>query len=312
MAKGAKVPAPTAEERALQKAQADLLGTQRQILEAQQAQQKVLLPFLAEQEGYNIELDDAGNIKKISKTPNETDELRKTLDKELAERSLKALRGELPIDPNLERELEKQETTLRERLQSQFGPGYETSSPGIESLGELTRNAEGLRASARRGELTLSEQLGLAREQQNDFSRMSSQDFIRQISTGDQLTAAGAFGQVASGYGNAQAPYIAQRQMQFQANQAGRSGIYGLLGSAIGAAGQIFSSPAAGAAIFSDEKLKSDATPIGWHNRLGIPIYVYTIGGERKIGVFASDVEPKLPGAVGRRFGYKTVQYRAL
>jgi hypothetical protein len=312
MAKGASVPAPSAEERALQQSQADLLNTQKQILQSQQAQQKVLLPFFAEQEGYNVELDDAGNIKSISKTPNETETLRNTLDKELAERSLKALRGELPVDPNLEKSLKTQEETLKDRLTKQFGPGYETSSAGIESLRNQSESAENLRANARRGELTLSEQLGIAREQQNDFTRQSSQDFLRQISSGDQLTTAGAFGQVASGYGAAQAPYIQNRQMQFQANQSARSGMYGLLGSLVGAAGSIASSPAGGAAIFSDERLKSDAVPISKHMRLGIPIYVYTIDGQRRIGVFASDVERKLPMAVGKRMGYKTVDYRAI
>ncbi len=311
MGGGAKVPQASAEERALQKSQAELLNQQREIIQAQQAQQKVLLPFLAEQEGYKVETDENGNIKAISRVPNETDELRKTLDKELAERSLKALRGELPVDPNLEKSLQKQDQTLRERLAKQFGPGYETSTAGIQTLGELFTNQEGLRASARRGELTLSEQLGIAREQQNDFGRQTSQDFLRQIGVGDPVSLAGAYGQIAGGYGSAQAPYLAQRQMQYQASASNQANRYGLIGSVIVAAGQIASSPAASAAIFSDERLKSDAIVIAHNHKLDVPIYLYTIGGEQRIGMFASEVEAVAPELVGERYGYKTVDYEA-
>lgn len=312
MGGGAKVPGPSAEERALQKNQAELLALQRQIIEQQQAQQKVLLPFFAEQEGFDVTLDENGNIASISRTPTETEQLRETLDKELAQRSLAALRGELPVDPGLERNLARQEETLRERLSKQFGPGYETSSAGIETLGDFEANREGLRSAARRGELTLAEQLGIAREQQNDFSRMTSQDFLRQIGSGDPLTRAGAFGQVAQGYGAAQNPYVQQRQMQFQANQSRQNGIFSLIGAGIGAAGSLLGTPAAGAAIFSDEKLKFGARKIGTHQRLGIPIYVYEIDGQMRIGVFAGDVEQVRPEAVGRRAGYRTVDYGAL
>lgn len=312
MAKGAKVPKPSSEERALQQAQADSLKQQQAIIAAQQQQQKILLPFLAEQEGFNVELDDDGNIKKISKTPTEAETLRKTLDKELAERSLKALRGELPVDPALERNIARQEETLRERLARQFGPGYETSSAGTESLGDFFANVEGLRSGARTGQLTLAEQLGIAREQQIDFSRQTSQDFLRQIGVGDPMTFAGAYGQVAGGFGQAQAPFIQQRSMQFQANQSRQNNMFGLIGAGIGAAGSIMSTPAAGAFMFSDERLKTNARPIGTHRRLGIPIYMYEIDGEERIGVFASDVQRKLPEAVAERYGYKVVNYEAL
>lgn len=308
----AKVPSPSKEERELQKNQADLLALQRDIIMQQQQQQKVLLPFFAEQEGFDVTLDEDGNIASISRTPTEAEELRGTLEKELTERSLAALRGELPVDPGLERNLSRQEETLRERLTKQFGPGYETSSAGIETLGDFEANREGLRSAARRGELTLSEQLGITREQQNDAARMTSQDFLRQIGSGDPLTRAGAFGQVAQGYGAAQAPYAQQRQMQYQANQSRQNNMYQLIGAGIGAVGSILGSPAAGAAMFSDETLKSRAREIGWHTRLNIPIYVYEIDGQERIGVFAGDVEERLPAAVGRRAGFRTVDYRAL
>jgi hypothetical protein len=45
---------------------------------------------------------------------------------------------------------------------------------------------------------------------------------------------------------------------------------------------------------------------------LGIPIYEYEYDGELRIGVFASDVEDVMPGAVGERFGFRTVNYEDL
>lgn len=312
MVGGTKAPKPSAEERALQASQAALLNQQRDIIQQQQNQQKILLPFLAEQEGYDIELDDNGNIKGIKKIANETDELNKTLEKELAQRSLKALRGELEVDPALEDALKTQKETLKERLARQFGPGYETSTAGVDALGEFDTNAETLRSNARTGQLTLSQQLGVVREQQNDASRGGAQDYLRQISTGDNMTFAGAYGQVASGYGQAQQSYQQQRQMQMQASMNNRNSMFQLIGAGVGAIGSVMGSPAAGAALFSDERLKSNAVRISTHKRLGIPIYKYTIGHEERIGVFASDVEARLPDAVGKRRGYKTVDYGRL
>lgn len=295
------VPQATAEERALQQSQAELLDLQRSILEQQRAQQAVLLPFLAEQEGYDIETDENGNITNISKVPDPLDAQRKELEAGLLDRSLAALKGELPVSPALEQDLARQEESLRERLSQQFGPGFETSSPGIETLGQFFNSSEGLREGARTAQLTLSEQLGMARQQQNDFSRQTSQDFLRQISLGDQLGIAGAFGQTAAGYGNAQGPYLAQRQLQTQVGMSNASNRAQVIGAGIGAIGS----------IFSDETLKSNAEIISIHPS-GVPIYEFTMGGERRIGVFAGDVEEVAPGLVGRRAGYKTVQYEDL
>ena len=100
--------------------------------------------------------------------------------------------------------------------------------------------------------------------------------------------------------------------MQYQANQSRQNNMFSLLGAGIGAAGSLLGTPAAGAAIFSDERLKSNARPISWHNKLDAPIYVYEIDGEERLGVFASDVEAKMPEAVGRRAGYRTVNYDML
>ena len=278
-----------------------MLALQREILEQQRAQQAVLLPFLAEQEGFDVETDEFGNITAITKIPDPLDAQREELEAGLLERSLAALKGELPVSPALEQDLARQEETLRERLSLQFGPGYESSTPGIETLGNFFEKSEGLREGARTAQLTLAEQLGIAREQQNDYTRQTSQDYLRQIGVGDPLTFAGAFGQTAAGFGKAQEPYIAQRQMQLQASIANAQSKASIFGAGIGAIGS----------LFSDEDLKSDAEIIAYHPS-GLPIYEFEMGGERRIGVFASDVEELYPGLVTKRGGYKMVQYKDL
>jgi len=302
MGGGVKVPGPSAEERDLQKNQAELLKLQREIIEQQRAQSAVLIPFFAEQEGFQVTTDSKGNITSIHKTPTELETLSKTLELELTKRSLAAVRGELPVSPGLEKELTSQEQTLRERLSQQLGPGYETSSAGIESLGRFQTTADITREGARTAQMTLAEQLGIAREQQNQYRQSSSQDFLRQSAVGDPLTLAGAFGQNAAGFGKAQEPYIQQRQMQLQASIANSQSRASMFGAGIGLIGS----------LFSDERLKSNAIVIGKLAPFDIPIYEFEYDGDRYVGVFASDAERVAPGVVGERFGYKTVQYEDL
>jgi hypothetical protein len=252
--KTASVPAPSAEEKALQQAQADMLRMQQEILQQQRQQQAVLTPFLAEEMGYEIETDEFGNITSISKGPlSETDQQEEDIRKQLNQRTLDALAGNLPVDPALESSLASEEEALRERLAQQFGAGYETSSPAIETLGDFFSNAEGLRAGARTGQLTLAEQLGFARTQSQRQEQQRQFGNITGAAVGQQLGLAGAFGQTAAGYGNAQQPFIQQRQMQTQAamfNAQQPNPFAQVAGIALGS-------------YFSDARLKTEITPVG-------------------------------------------------
>ena len=304
MTSSPSVPPPSAEERALQAAQAEQLRLQTQILQAQQQQNMVLLPFLAAQQGFNVTTDPTtGIIRTISARDDplkaQSDEIQRLLN----ERSLKALRGELDIDPALEEDLRSGEERLRNTLLARLGPGYETSSPGIEALGDFFTNATIVREGARTGQLTLAEQLGLTRQQQDIFARGSAQDALRTAAVGDPLTFAGAYGQIARGYGQAQVPYIQQRGLQTQASLASMQSQNALIGAGIGAIG----------AYFSDEDIKGDLIEIS-RTKEDIPIYVYTRAdtGERLIGVLASDVEQVYPGAIYQKKGYEMVDYRWL
>lgn len=298
-----KVPGPSEEERALQKQQAEMLALQRDIIKQQQQQNAVMLPFLAEQQGFEVTTDANGNITSIKKKFDELEEQAREIQKLSQERSIKALKGELPVDPALEEDLKTQEETLRNKLATQFGPGYETSSPAIEAMEGFRRSAEILREGARTGQLTLAEQIGLSREQERIYKQQTQQEGLLSQATGLPLSLAGAFGQVAKGYGAAQAPFIAQRQMQTQASIANAQAKTSLLGAGIGAIGGIFG-------MFSDADMKGDLVIIG-KTEAGLPIYEYTRidTGERMIGVLSRDVEKLYPWAVGTKGGYDVVDY---
>jgi hypothetical protein len=276
---------------------------QRSILEMQQRQQAILVPFLAEQEGFDVEVDEQGNITSISKTTDPMALKKKEIEERLADRSLAALKGELPVDPALEETLGLQERELRERLSSTLGPGYETSTPGIESLASFNRTAEILRSGARRDELTLAEQLGITREQQRIFQQQTALDVLGQQSQQVPMTLAGAFGQNAQGFGQAQQPFIAQRNAQLQASVANQRSQTALFGAGLGFLGT---------ALFSDRDLKVDHGIIAWTID-GIPVHEFTDWlGERRIGVFAQEAQVVRPDAVYESGGWLLVDYGAI
>ena len=79
------------------------------------------------------------------------------------ERTLAALKGELPVNPALLRELDEQETLLREDLRRQLGPGFETSTPGRDALDNFFRQKEELLEGSRRADIRDFEALSIAR-----------------------------------------------------------------------------------------------------------------------------------------------------
>jgi len=70
------------------------------------------------------------------------------------ERQASALKGELPLPEGLEEQFARDEATLRESLRQQLGPGFESSTAGIQALEEFRRNKEIVFDSARRAEIT--------------------------------------------------------------------------------------------------------------------------------------------------------------
>lgn len=255
----------------------------------------------------------------------------KEIQKLLGERTLKALKGELEIDPALERDLKGQEQTLKERLQQQLGPGFETSSAGIEAMQKYREGADVLRYQARRGELTLSEQLSMARTGADiaqgglalggasaklpGADPLSSGGFAFGVGQGtaqnqatlrqvlaSPLGIAGGYGQVASGFQMPIGQLMNDRQMKMDASLANAQNN----ASGLGALGGVF-----GAILgMSDRRLKSNVEVIGEWN--GIPICAYDIFGVRKIGVMAQDLLAIRPDLVSEFGGWLRVDYGGL
>ena len=234
------IPGPTSEERALQATQTRLLEQQASAFTEQQRIQNLLSPFIFESTGVKPIFDpnDPSRIISFEPITDELKPLRSQIEKGFLERTQAALSGQLPVNPALLSDLAENESTLRETLRRQLGPGFETSSPGIESLGEFGQRRSDLLESARRGDLTLAEQLGISRQQAND---LQLQNLLRNITGASNFPfqAAGGFGQAAAGFNAPLQMGFNQRQLQFQANLAKQQAQSQLYGDIFGMVGTV-------------------------------------------------------------------------
>ena len=180
------------------------------------------------------------------------------------ERTLAALKGELPINPSLTREIDEQEELLREDLRRQLGPGFETSTPGRNALDKFFRDKEEILEGARRADLTNSESLSLARaslrQGKTATTTSGSSPFIASglpsrfgdIFSGSNIIqnrsqSAGQLSNVSSGFSAIAGQLGADRNAQFQASIANASNRSNLFGSIFGGVGQLLGGAARGA-----------------------------------------------------------------
>jgi hypothetical protein len=100
---------------------------------------------------------------------------------------------------------------------------------------------------------------------------------------------------------------LAAASANAQAKAAHNAAIYGAIGKAIGAAGEI------GAAKASDLRLKTDIKKVGV-TESGLPVYTYKYKGSNvtEMGVMAQDVEEVFPEAVVEINGFKAVHYNLI
>jgi hypothetical protein len=176
------IPGPSAQELQLTQAQVDAMNKQSKLTD-------ILLPLQLKQLGYQANFGPNGELTGVTEmTPTPEQQSQKDLtkkfldlsvsqlDNEMAnapqsreiqdltnKRTLAALKGELPVNPGLTRELGDQEQVLRDTLSKQLGTGYETSDPGIRALATFGQRKNETLEGARRGDLTLAEQLSNAR-----------------------------------------------------------------------------------------------------------------------------------------------------
>lgn len=117
--------------------------------------------------------------------------------------------------------------------------------------------------------------------------------------------------------GQTTAGQVGANNLQAQGEAAGAKNLLGLgtsimgLGTGSGSTvgGSLFSSLGS---LFSDRRLKSNIKRVGTaHN--GLPLYEYTIFGQRQRGVMADEVEKVMPAAVSTHSsGFKMVNYDML
>ncbi len=297
-------PGPSASEIALQTSQKEMLDLQRRQIEKSNREQELLAPVLYKSLGIEAVRNDKNEITGYKQT--DLSERRSGIESLALDRSEAALKGELPINPALTRDINEQEGTLRERLYKQLGPGWETSTPGIEALANFEKRKNELFDASRRGDITLYESLGLARE------GASKETFGAAMNAGNRfLPSAGAAGTNAAGYGAASSALASNRLAEYsgtlqnyqieQQNNPWASVFQGVgrLSGQLGAAW-----------IASDVRLKDIHKRIGETDD-GLPLYLYTRKdtGNVEVGVIAQEVAQVKPEAVEKFGDFFAVDY---
>jgi hypothetical protein len=152
-----------------------------------------------------------------------------------AERLEKALKGELPVSPGLERSLEEQEQQLKEELSAQLGPNFAETTAGIQRLEEFRARSEAIREQVRTGEITSGaainfQQQGLsAGSQANQFSQLASFRNVPQQRIG-QVASTATFGFPETfKYGQQQYGLLESAQQRRAQYQAGQNELYGTI-----------------------------------------------------------------------------------
>lgn len=274
---------------------ADQLAFQQQAMDyqkrqmAQEEDRQRLQPLLYEASGVKPIYDESGKITSFALT--EEAQARKDYENQLLDHQRKALAGELPVDPTLERALTEGEQQLRAQLQAQLGTGYETSTPGIQALEQYRQRAAEARSNVAHGQLTSGQQLlqtqtamnqeQMARATRGGTGLLGDYGF-RPVSFGGQVQAPqqslfqagspaaaaagwqgvqgqggtlGEYARLAQGYGQAAGSLgqqTARRQQQYEQMKGEYGDTLGLVTGVLGAAaGAYFGGPAGASAGWS-------------------------------------------------------------
>lgn len=255
MGKGeVKAPAPTPEEKSLQAQQTALLQAQANILQKGQKEQELLAPVLYKQLGITPKYDASGTIIGYDETPDESQTLAKQAQTELYKRALAAAKGELPTDPGLVQNLDKQEAVLRESLTRSLGPDYLASTGGSKAIGDFLEKKNNIIEAARRGDLTTAEGLALSASQTGSNIVGNTVGNVLGLSSGQAMNFAQAYGGNAAGYTNPLSILQQNRNMTLQAKLA--SAQNDPTAALLGGVGQLAGTLGSAAIFMSSEELK--------------------------------------------------------
>lgn len=219
--------------------QSDLDAMLSEIVGAQLEHYKAMEPIWLQEQGLQKTVNEDGSY---TYTPvnQELYDKGREIEQLAQDRTLAALKGELPVSPGLERDIADQDRVLRERLNRQFGEGYENSTPGAYQLMEFGKRSNEAREAERRGEIANA--MNLTAGAQNVRANRSNYDPTGNA-FGNQTSAIGAgsltFGNSGTNYINAQSPYQFDRDMQFQKNLTKYAAKKELQGALIGGGMQL-------------------------------------------------------------------------
>jgi hypothetical protein len=171
------IPEPSWEERQLQIKQGEAIDLQNELLRSQMAETKAAREEMKEFYSiYDKETMQGLLSAELELTQKSLDMMNEYMDREpselelkledisllQAERTEKALRGELPVSEGTQQRYEEEKGALREKLSRKLGSGWEESTPGIQAMGELEKRWGALMDAERRGEISQGTSLLLA------------------------------------------------------------------------------------------------------------------------------------------------------
>ncbi len=112
-----------------------------------------LVPMSAEERNALLTPDELAS-QELERKTKEAELANLGLTSEYQQLQLKSLRGEMPISPALESELQNQENILKSTLSQRLGSNWMLSTPGIQTMTQFKQKADIVREEARRGMIT--------------------------------------------------------------------------------------------------------------------------------------------------------------
>lgn len=205
---------PTTADEALRANQIQLVQQQQGIASEMLRRQNLLEPTLLGQAGFEQVLGPNGEVVgyRPSAATSSTQAQNDQIASMMRTRTLAALRGELPVDPALERELSQGRTTLQQTLLHQLGSGAETSTPGIEALANFDKRAAELRQASRMDQLRGGETTRLAGQAGTSVTSQNTLNDLLNLFKSNQ-NAANIFSTAGQGLVNPAQVGVANRQL---------------------------------------------------------------------------------------------------
>lgn len=210
--------------------QTDIADWQWQLAQEQQANQNAMMPYYLKELGYELsdytgtgpKFSSGGQDYTISEIYDPTKETNKQIEQVASARALKALKGELDVDPAVKQDLDRQRETLHEELQRRLGPGYANSDAGMRALSEFDRNANLVNYGVRHGELSAAQAVQMTAAdatQRRAGQKMAGVQGYAHFPGSAANTAQGG----AAGYGQISSQLGGQRMNEYGVNQQGRA-----------------------------------------------------------------------------------------